>query len=77
MAVGEAQGDGFFRAKRGVVQAPEKAVNSGRVRATASSSTLTWAGLAATVGLRAADDRSTCQPKLSSGLSGSSPASAA
>jgi hypothetical protein len=42
MAVGEAQGDGFFGAERGVVQAAEESDHSsGRVRATASSSMLT------------------------------------
>jgi hypothetical protein len=44
-------------------------------KATASRSALTWAGLAITIG--SADDRGTCQAMVSSGLSGSSPASAA
>jgi hypothetical protein len=77
VAVGEAQGDGFLRADRGVVQAAEE---GGQLRprpATISSSALTCSGLATTAGSRAADDCGTRQAKLSTGLSGSRPASAA
>jgi hypothetical protein len=73
VAVSEAQGDGFLGAERGVVQAAE--AGDRRVRATASSSAATWSGLAATAGSRAADECGTRQPRLSSGLPGSSPPS--
>jgi hypothetical protein len=52
VTVGVEQGDGFLRSEGGVVQAAEKAVISGLMRATASRSALTCAGLATTTGSR-------------------------
>jgi hypothetical protein len=50
VAVGDAQGNGFLRAERGVVQAAEEGGQFRPRWATACGSALTWSGLATTAG---------------------------